>query len=436
MTIGKKGMEMETVVLGLFGGALLLCLLSGVSILWALAAGWFLFAAYARHCGQTFGEVLRVSVFGISAAKNILITFFLIGMLTALWREAGTIACMVCIAVRWISPADFLVMTFGMNCVLSVMTGTAFGTAATMGVICGVMGTALGVSPVWVGGAVLSGVYFGDRCSLVSTSALLVATLTRTDIFENIKAMMRTAAVPLLATCGVYAVVGCLMETGGDIPDFTAVFGAEFNLSQWTLLPAAVLLALSLVKVNVKRAMTASILSAIPVCVFLQHTPLETILPLLFTGFVAEHVEVAALLNGGGMVSMGKVAAIVCISSAYSGIFQSTGILKCQQVRLQKLAKETTSFFAISVASVMTSMLACNQTLAIMLTHQLACEAEPNRNRFAIALENSVVVIAPLVPWSIAGTVPLASMEAPTESILCACFLYFLPLWETVRGKK
>ncbi len=427
---------METVVLGLFCGALLISLASGASILWALAAGWFLFAGYARRRGQSWRQVLRVSVSGISAAKNILITFFLIGMLTALWREAGTIATMVCFAVRWMSPADFLVMTFGMNCVLSVLTGTAFGTAATMGVICGIMGTALGVSPVWVGGAVLSGVYFGDRCSPVSTSALLVATLTHTDIFENIRNMVRTAVVPFLLTCAVYAAVGWQAEAGGNIPDFAAVFGTEFDLSAWTVLPAGVLLALSLAKVNVKRAMTASIVSAVPVCVFVQHTPMELFPSLLLTGFAAEHTEVAALLDGGGAFSMGKVAAIVCISSAYSGLFQSTGLLRNQQAWLQTLSVKTTPFFAMATASVLTSMLACNQTLAILLTHQLARDVETDRSRLAVSLENSVVVLAPLVPWSIAGAVPLASMGAPTESLLCACFLYLLPLWEWVRMRK
>ena len=44
-------------------------------------------------------------------------------------------------------------------------------------------------------------------------------------------------------------------------------------------------------------------------------------------------------------------------------------------------------------------------------------------------LEDAVVVVAPLVPWSIAGGVPLASIAAPTASIFFACYLYLLPLW-------
>lgn len=46
-----------------------------------------------------------------------------------------------------------------------------------------------------------------------------------------------------------------------------------------------------------------------------------------------------------------------------------------------------------------------------------------------MTLENTVIVIAPLIPWSIAGTVPLATVSAPITALLAACYLYLLPVW-------
>ena len=54
----------------------------------------------------------------------------------------------------------------------------------------------------------MSGIYFGDRCSPVSTSALLVSELTQTDIFSNIKKMIQTALGPFILTCMIYVVMG------------------------------------------------------------------------------------------------------------------------------------------------------------------------------------------------------------------------------------
>ena len=54
-------------------------------------------------------------------------------------------------------------------------------------------------------------------------------------------------------------------------------------------------------------------------------------------------------------------------------------------------------------------------------------EKEPEK--MAVDLENTAVVIAPLIPWSIAGAVVLAAVEAPMACILTAWYLYFIPLW-------
>ena len=79
--------------------------------------------------------------------------------------------------------------------------------------------------------------------------------------------------------------------------------------------------------------------------------------------------------------------------------------------------------------SAATSLVSCNQTLATMLTHQLCQSEVQEKERMAVFLENTAVVMAPLVPWSVAGAVPLSSVGAPTKAILAACYLYLLPLW-------
>ena len=83
-------MVMEYIALGLFCLSLLVCLISGASIIFALAAGLVIFSVYALRKGFTMRQVAGFSAAGVKTVKNILISFVLIGMLTALWREAGT----------------------------------------------------------------------------------------------------------------------------------------------------------------------------------------------------------------------------------------------------------------------------------------------------------------------------------------------------------
>ena len=96
---------------------------------------------------------------------------------------------------------------------------------------------------------------------------------------------------------------------------------------------------------------------------------------------------------------------------------------------MEKLGSRITPYGTTLLTSIVTSAISCNQTLAIMLTSQLCGENNPEKSSFALDLENTVVVIAPMIPWSIAGAVPLAAIGAPNISIAVALYLYLLPLW-------
>ena len=426
---------MEVLTIGIFCALLIICIITGKSILYALLAGLIIFSLYGKKQGYSWRQISRMALQGAWKVKNILLTFILIGMLTALWRQAGTIPAIICYTVRLIKPSTFLLMTFLLNCLISVLTGTALGTAATIGVVCATMASALGIPSWMTGGAILSGVYFGDRCSPVSTSALLVAELTETGIYTNIKNMIKSALAPFTITCILYLTVSIQLHGKTEMPDLGHAFGSEFRLSWIALLPAAVILLLSVMQAGVKIAMIASIVTAIPVCIGLHNMAFTELPELLLNGFHSTDVAVAAMLNGGGITSMLKVGAIVCISSSYSGIFQATGILNGFQKMVCLLANRTKPYFAVLVTSILTSVMACNQTLAIMLTGQLCSRTEPDKLRFANNLEDSAVIIAPLVPWSIACAVPLTAAGAPGYSVLFAVFLYLLPLCDLVLKK-
>ena len=84
----------------------------------------------------------------------------------------------------------------------------------------------------------------------------------------------------------------------------------------------------------------------------------------------------------------------------------------------------------------LTSLIACNQTLTIMLIHQVCDGTMDKPEDAAIGLEDTAVVVAPLVPWSIASAAALAAAGAQARSILFACFLYLLPLWSLLRSLR
>ena len=419
----------ELGVISAFAVSLMICIGFDISILAALVFGFFLFYGYGLYRKHAPGEMVSLAFSGIKTVKNILITFILIGIITATWRACGTIPYIVYHATKICCPNAMVLITFLLCCLISVLTGTAFGTAATMGVICVTMASSMGVPLVYSGGAVLAGSFFGDRCSPMSTSALLVSTVTGTDLYRNIGSMVKTSAVPFLITCGIYTLLGSGSGSHYDVSQIQSLFADNFVLHPAALIPAVVIILLSCFRVNVKITMSISILCGMAVAFLIQDISLTELAGIAIWGYKPEAAEVAALLSGGGVQSMVKVFCIVCLSSCYSGMFNGTGLLEGFRGSLNRLSKKILPFGSILITSVITVMISCNQTLAIMLTHQLCMDAEPDPETMASHLENTAVVIAPLIPWSIAGAVPLATVGAPTISILTACYLYLLPVW-------
>lgn len=432
---------MNVAVLLIFAVILLICVIAGVSVLYALMMGYLLFAGFSLARGFSLKEILRMSVEGIKTARNVLVTFILIGILTALWRQGGTIPAIVAFASRLIHPSIFLVMTFLLNCMLSFLTGTAFGTAATMGSICMTMGLALGFDPVIMGGAILSGVFWGDRCSPVSTSALLVSEITGTNLYGNIKLMFRSAAVPSALAVAVYLVLGFVvspeaLQGTSSVLDVEQLFAQEFRLGFVAVIPAIVILLFAFARVNVRRTMLASIIAAVFVAIVYQKIPLADVLICAIKGYSSGNSSIASMLDGGGVLSMLKVTGIVCISASYSGIFQKTGLLAPVMQLIASMRRKCSAFATVVAVSVLSGAISCNQTLAIMLAEQLCSHIVPDKQKFAIYLENSVVLIAPMIPWSIASGVPLTSVGAPAASICFAFYLFLVPLWQIVRESR
>lgn len=429
---------MELWILAAFSAALIACLAAGKSLIFALLAGFILFFSHGLKTGHSFSEMVHLALSGIKTTKNVLITLSLVGMLTAAWRISGTIPYIVYHASQWCDGSAVLLASFLLCALVSALTGTSFGTAATIGVICMTIANSMNIPPMYSGGAIMAGSYFGDRCSPMSTSALLVAAITKTDIFTNCRLMVKTAVVPSILTCVIYASMGILFQGSSTSNNAAELFCRSFNLSWITLVPAALVIILSARRIDVKAIMITSTIAAAIIASEIQHMPLSEIFASCLLGFHPADPDLARLASGGGIVSMADVVAIICISSSYAGMFSGTGFLEAIQTHMTVLSQRITPFGTIIATSIITSMISCNQTLATMLTHQLCQSVEPDPQRLAIHLENTVIIISALIPWSIACSAFLAIIDAPLASVPLACYLYFIPLWNflTCRPKQ
>ena len=417
----------------LFSLSLIFCLLLKYSVIYALIVGYIIFVTYGLIKGHDLKVLIKKSFEGVLTVKNILLVFVLIGMITALWRASGTIAFIVYMGSKLISPSILILLTFLLCSILSFLIGTSLGTAATMGVICVSIGKAMGINPYYLGGAVLSGIYFGDRCSPMSTSALLITELTKTNLYTNIKLMFKTSIIPFVTTCLFYLFLGLKSSTSPVSIDATNIFKENYNLNIVVIVPAILIIILSLFKVNVKKTMLLSIVISFIIAMFFQKESVTSLINYCVYGFYHSNEKLNSMMKGGGILSMLNVGLIVAISSSYSGIFKETKMLVLMKKYLKEFSEKTSNYFIIFLSSIISGAIACNQSLGTILAYEL-CEELEDKQNMAIILENTIVLLAGLIPWNIAMAVPLKTIDIGLMSGLFAFYLYFLPLWNLFLG--
>lgn len=417
----------------LFSLSLITCLLLKFSVIYALVTGYIIFMNYGLIKRHNLIILIKKSFEGVLTVKNILLVFILIGMITALWRASGTIAFIVYMGSKLISPSILILLTFLLCSILSVLIGTSLGTAATMGVICASIGKTMGVNPYYVGGAVLSGIYFGDRCSPMSTSALLIAELTKTNLYINIKLMIKTSVIPFIVTCLFYLLLGFKSTVSNISIDVTEIFKQNYNLNIIVIIPAILIVILSILKINVKKTMLVSIVISFIIAMFIQRDSIVALINYCIFGYHHPNERLNLMMKGGGILSMVNVSLIVGISSSYSGIFKETKMLVSLKKYLKEFSKKTSSYFVIFLSSIISGAIACNQSLGTILTNEL-CGELVEKQKMAIILENTIVLLAGLIPWNIAMEVPLKAIDVGIMAGVYAFYLYFLPLWNLILG--
>ena len=419
---------MTAAAFALFLGLLVLCLVAGWSVAWAITGGLAIFFLLGLLRGHSPGALWRMAWKKGRTSLIVVRILVLIGAITGLWRLSGTIAICIYYGAKLITPGFFLLVAFLLTAVMSYLLGTSFGVASTAGVIFMALARSGGVEPAVAAGAVLSGVYFGDRCSPASSCASLVAAVTGTDLYRNVRQMLKTGALATVLTVAFYALLSRLYPAQAADTQVMAALSENFRLTWPALLPALAMLVLPLVKVPITWAMGCSILLSAGVAWLTQGADLPQVLRAAVMGYQPAQPALAAVMSGGGMVSMATSYVVVIATSLYSGILEGIGVLKPLEGRLEAAAGRFGRLPVMLGTAVLCIMVFCNQAVTVILSEQLLRGAYRDREELAMDMENTGVTLAGLVPWSIACSIPLAMMGAGYEALPYAALLWLTPL--------
>ncbi|MBO4914115.1 MAG: hypothetical protein J5449_02820, partial [Oscillospiraceae bacterium] len=415
----------------LFLMAMLVCLVRNWALYWALGLGLVLFCVVGLRRGYSVKALGKMMWSQMPKTMIVLRILFLIGILTGLWRSCGTIAYFICAGVRAISPPLFILLAFLLTALLSYALGTSFGVASTAGVVLMALARSGGVDPIVAAGAILSGTYFGDRGAPTSSCASLVAALTETELYRNVKQMHRTALLPYGLCLVFYAFLSLRNPLAEADETLLLALSGQFGSSLWTLLPAAVMLILPLLRVKIWIAMIVSGAAAFAVSVLVQHAGILETLRVCVLGYAPEGV-LSDVLSGGGLISMLTVFIMLPLASMMGGVLEGIGALGGAQEKLGAVGAKLGLLPTTALLSLLCSMILCNQTIVLIMLRQMMGrvyeDVGASNEEFAMDIANSGVMIAGLVPWCIACAVPLQMLGVGVSALPYALLLYSIPI--------
>jgi Na+/H+ antiporter NhaC len=208
---------------------------------------------------------------GVSSRNSVtlLLILLVVSMVAAMITQSDVAGGFVWLAGQvGIGGGVFAAVTFVLTCVISMSTGTSFGTMFTAFPIFYPAGVLLGADPVLLAGAILSGAIFGDNLAPISDSTIVSASTQRYRRREGIAevgGVVRSRAPYALVAAAIstvlFLVFGLLGSGGGAS---AAVAGAHGDpLSLIMVVPVAVLLGVAFWKRDIFLAATMGLLSGV-----------------------------------------------------------------------------------------------------------------------------------------------------------------------------
>ena len=385
----------------------------------------------------------------------------IVGAMIASWYAAGTIPSMMYYGIKVISPKVFLLTACILCSIVSLATGSSWSTAGSMGVALIGVGTALGFPAVMTAGAVVSGAYFGDKMSPLSDTTNLAPAMAGATLFDHIKHMIYTTGTSLIVALVVYAVMGFMYSSNNeaDLSTMTEIMEfiqASSNISVLALIPPVFVIIAVIMKFPALPALIGGVFIGVPFMFWnkahveaaLDDTLVNNVFNILNNGISMGNVpddasnvivELASLLEGGGMQSMFWTISIILCAMCFGGIVDCTGIMASFANILLKVAKGRGGLvLATEFCCIFVNAICCDQYLSLVLPGRMFKEAFEDMRlapkNLSRCLEDSVTITSNFFPWNTCGATMRSFLGVDSGYIPYAILNWLNPLVSIIFG--
>ena len=412
MTQEKKLNKLQSVILLvfiIFAVAICILLKTGGPMI-GLFMSWIIIYLFCKILRIEFGRIIGGAYEAIRVVVPTVCLLMAIGVMIGTWLQSGTIATIIVGGLRLIDPTWLLPLTLLFCAVLSLVTGTSYGSVGSAGVAMMAIGNAMGIHPGMVAGAVICGSMFGDKISPLSDTTNLAPAVAGAKLGDHVRSMLWTTLPPFLISLVLFTILGIRQTSGdysaGDLNLYIEALNGEFQLGFVTLIPAVLIIVLLLLKVEAIVALGISAVAAGAVSVFWQGASLQSVIQIAYSGYTTgiENGILQTILNRGGMSSMLQYVAIICFAVGMGGMLEKLGVLEnILEIIVSHIRSDGTLILATLLVGYVVSLISCSQPMAHVLTGRLMAPLFRDRKVapeiLSRCLEDAGTLAGPMIPW-------------------------------------
>ena len=209
-----------------------------------LAFSIALIAAFLQNPKQSFEDKIHICAQGIGDDNIVIMLFIFImaGAFSGIASEAGGAASTANLLLS-IIPGRFAVPgLFVISCLISMAMGTSVGTITVITPIACAVSNSGGLPLTLCVGVVVGGAMFGDNLSFISDTTIAATKTQGVEMKDKFRTNIRVA-LPAAVITFVILLIYAVVSRGAEIGTF------DYNI--WQALPYFIVLALSIMGINV-----------------------------------------------------------------------------------------------------------------------------------------------------------------------------------------
>ncbi len=444
------------------GWQVALCLIVGIGLLaYSIFFGYgeahmplLLAAAFtvivAMLNGWKWSVLEKGMVNSVNRTMGACLILLLVGVLVATWKAGGIIPTMIYYGLKILNPHYFLVTAALLCSIVSLVIGSSYTTAGTIGVALIGISLGLGINPAMTAGAVVSGSYFGDKMSPMSDTTNLAPAVSGSNVFEHVRHMIYTVTPGYIIMMVLLFITGRSSGDMGNVEITQVLYNEidkEFVVHPLLMLPVLLLIIAIVLKIPALPTMFLGSCMGLFCMGVVQHIPFSQWFTVMHYGYTStsevqltSDYMVSDIVGGGGFDAMLWTISVCFASMCFAGALECTGMLSTLSGAILKRARSRGGLVLATIATCF-AMNCCtgDQYLSIIIPGRLYKKEFEDRKlkakNLSRCLEDCATLTSPLIPWNVCGMTMTAFLGIPTVQYFKYAYLNLItPIVSIIYG--